>query len=57
MQDNPNNKEDHFLELNSAQKINFPLPLSLNKDPFPPVLILRLTFQSSTTSFYFDPFF
>ena len=33
MQDRPNNKEDDFLELNSAQKVNLPLT-SLNKDPF-----------------------
>ena len=34
MQDTPNNKEDNFLELNSAQKANLPLSPSLNKDLF-----------------------
>ena len=27
MQDRPNNKEDHLLELNSGQKANLPFPI------------------------------
>ena len=57
MQDKPNNKEHHFLKLNSARKINLPLSPSLNKDPFPSALILMLNFKVLQHRFILTPYF